>query len=119
MSKYVGIADCHGLESFISVPEKVLESELAGQNGNKSVVELVIMLSVRAIANRHRHAVIFTAEVDEADAAAIKFLLDGERYADALIKLKQCAKEIEVGKYPGMAKSWRMIPNTELDPFSE
>ncbi len=117
MSRYVGIADAHGLESFISLPEKVLEAELAGQNGKESAYEMVSMLSVRAMANRHRHAVVYRVEVDDADAAAIKFLLDGERYAEALIKLKKCAKEVEIGKQPGMKKSWRMIPNPELDPY--
>ena len=119
MTQYAGLADCYGIESFISVPEHILESELEGENGQKSVNAAVAMLSARARANRHRHAVVFRVEVDEADAVAIKWLLDGERRADALIKLKKCAKEVEVGKQPGMRKSWRLIPNADLDAMSD
>lgn len=119
MSQYVGLADCLGLESFIPVAEKILEAELEGQNGQKSVNATAAMLAVRARANRHRHAVNFRVEVDDADAAAVKWLLDGERRADALIKLKKCAKNVEVGKQPGMKKSWRLIPNKNLDPYSD
>jgi len=118
MSQYIGVADCHGLESFVPVAEKALEAELDGENGQFAVSLLASRFAVRAQANRHRHAVVYRAEVSEADAKKIKRLLYGKgKYADALIKLKQCAKEIEVGKYPGMAKSWRMIPNPELDPY--
>jgi hypothetical protein len=117
MTQYVGLCDCYGLESFISLPERVLETELAGENGTKSTNELVNMLSLRAQANRQRHAVIFRVEVDDADAQAIKWLMDGERYAEALEKLKKCATQVEVGKFPGMKKSWRLIPNPELDAW--
>lgn len=119
MTTWVGIADCNGLESFVSLPEKILEAELGGENGQKSVNVLVNTLALRALTNRHRHAVNFRVEVDEADAVAIKWLLDGERYADALIKLKKCAKEVEVGEFPGMQKSWKLIPNKNLDPYSD
>lgn len=119
MTTFVGLADCLGLESFIPVAEKILEAELEGQNGQKSVNTTVAMLAVRARANRHRHAVNFRVEVDDADAAAIKWLLDGERRADALIKLKKCAKGVEVGKQPGMKKSWRLIPNNDLDATTD
>lgn len=119
MSKYFGLADALGLESFISVPEQILETELEGENGQKSVNDIQAMLAIRARANRQRHAVNFKVEVDEADAVAIKWLLDGERRVDALIKLKKCAKEVEVGKHPGMKKSWRLIPNNNLDSMSD
>lgn len=110
MTQYTGIADAHGLESFISLPENVLEAELQGQNGQKSTNSLVSMLSIRAQANRHRHAVVFRIEIDEKDARKIKRLLDKGKYADALIKLKECANEVEVGKQLGMKKSWDLIP---------
>jgi hypothetical protein len=115
MTIWSGIADCHGLESFISLPEKALEAELDGQNGTKTVSELINMLNMRAQANRHRHTVVFRCEVDDADAQAIKWLLDGERYKEALRKLKKCANNVEVGR--GMQRSWRMIPNDSLDPY--
>jgi len=118
MSQYVGIADCHGLESFISVPERVLQAELDGENGEYAASSLMAMLSVRAQANRHRHAVIYRAEVGEKEARKIKSYLSKGKYAEALIRLKNVAKKIEVGKQLGMAKSWEMIPNPKLDPFS-
>lgn len=119
MTTWVGIADARGLESFISLPEKILEAELAGQNGQRSANNLITMLGVRAQANRHRHAVVYRVEVDDADAAAIKWLMDGERYAEALEKLKECAKQVEVGKFPGMKKSWRLIPDGNLDAMAD
>jgi len=96
----------------------VLEFEIEGQNGQKSVVKLANILSMRARANRYRHAVVYRVEVDEGDAKKIKRLLYKGEYASALRKLKKCAQEIEVGKQPGMAKSWRLIPNPKLDPYS-
>lgn len=119
MTQFIGIADCLGLESLISLPEKVLEAELAEQNGQATVDSLMNMLSVRAQANRQRHAVNFRVEVDEADAVAVKWLLDASRRPEALIKLKKCAKNVEVGKHLGMKKSWRLIPNPDLNPFSD
>lgn len=117
MSQYIGIADAYGLESFIPVAEKILEAELEGQNGNKSIAGLASILSMRAQANRHRHAVVFRVEVDEVHAQKIKELLDKEMRADALKLLKKSATNVEVGKQAGMKKSWRLIPNENLDPY--
>ena len=116
MTLYVGIADAHGLESFISLPERMLEAELAGENGQRSVNGTIGVLSLRAQANRQRHAVIFRVEVDEAEASVIKSLLDAGKGRKALIKLKKCARKVEVGK--DMQRSWAMIPNDDLDPYS-
>lgn len=116
MTQYVGIADAHGLESFVSVPEKMLEAELAGENGVRSVNGTIGMLSLRARANRQRHAVIFRAEVDEAAAALIKSLLEAGKGREALVKLKKSARKVEVGE--NMQRSWAMIPDDDLDPHS-
>lgn len=117
MGQYVGCADCYGLESFIPVAEKFLEAELEGQNGGKTVASLTGMLSLRAEANRHRHAVVYRVELDDLHARAIQAFMDKKEYVDALNLLKKAAKVIEIGKHLGMKKSWRMIPNPELDPY--
>lgn len=119
MSQYCGIADCYGLESFIPVAEKYLEAELEGENGQFHVNTIQAMLALRAQANRHRHAVAYRVEIDDLQARDIQSLIDKEQRAKALNLLKKSAKVVEVGKHPGMKKSWRMIPNPELDSATD
>jgi len=99
--EYCGIADCHGLESFI--PEK-------------DVKERLFILKIRALANRHRHAVVYRAEVPEDTAKVINRLLEKGEYEDSL-KILQTIPNIEIMQEHGMAKSWKLIPNKDLDPY--
>lgn len=57
MTIYVGIADAHGIESFIP------ESEAR-----------VDLLQLRAACNRQRHAVVYEAELEEEQARPIRVL---------------------------------------------
>jgi len=100
---YVGLADCHGIESFI--PEAEAETGLFG-------------LKMRAMANRQRHAVVYRADVPDDVAKTINKLLRKCKYEEALNVLK-AVPNVEIMKEAGMAKSWRMIPNPSLDPFSD
>ena len=76
------------------------------------------MMSLRANANRHRHAVVYQVDVDPATAKAVLAFIKDGKYTDALVKLKDEAKTISLAKSPGAEKSWRLIPNEDLDPFS-
>ena len=112
---YVGIADCHGIESFI--PEEKAN---------------VGILQVRASANIQRHAVVFKVTCNEAEASQIeKILAHGERndFVIALRKIKSWASD-EYARLCGAngvesplvevtnAKLWKNIPNHKLDPFN-
>jgi len=99
---YVGIADCHGIESFS------LKEDVTAQD--------IIYKVIRADANRHRHAVYFETELDTTALKMINGQLDDNKYIVALSLLK----ELSLGtKLPEThAKSWKLIPNPDLDPYS-
>lgn len=96
MSVFLGIADAHGLESLIE----------------ERKVSLVI-LQLRAEANRHRHAVVYRVVLPEEEAEIIRQEL-GKDPVSALMRLKE-ALGIEVEKK--FVRSWKMIPNHSLDPY--
>jgi hypothetical protein len=110
--KFYGIADAHGIESFRAVTYNVDTGDLQIDPRELG------MMSLRANANRHRHAVVYQADVDAATAKAVLALIKDGNYTDALTKLKDEAKTISLAKSPGVEKSWRLIPNEDLDPFS-
>lgn len=113
--EYIGIADCHGLESFI--PAKKFNAEEESFTMNNSAVAFMKM---RADANRQRHAVVYKAKVSGDDSDEIERLMADGQYAEALIFLKDNAREVGLIK-SGMGnaeKSWNMIPNPDLDPYN-
>jgi uncharacterized membrane protein YkoI len=61
---------------------------------------------------------VYQADVDAATAKDVLALIKDGKYTDALVKLKDEAKTISLAKSPGAEKSWRLIPNDDLDPFS-
>ena len=105
--KYFGIADAHGIESFIQGDPTDI---------NHSVQAMV--LDLRAGANRHRHAVVFIVDIPESTAQDIEDLLEEKDYIEALVRLKMSVKFLQLTNLPGAEKSWRMIPNPDLDPYS-
>jgi hypothetical protein len=135
--KFYGIADAHGIESFNPVTFN-METETLQVDPR----ELSIMV-LRANANRHRHAVVYQAELTKEDARKINDLLSASDYdespleldpydespsgqdpkklkpsAKALLKLKASATSIMLARSPGAEKSWNLIPNPDLDPYS-
>lgn len=114
MGIYVGIADAHGLESFVGLDALNAESLLTNQKRNKGNA-LSQVLFLRAQANRHRHAVVYRVELDSKSAVRIGELLEDSRFKDALIVLKQVAKNVKLGQH--MQNSWALIPNDILDPW--
>ena len=73
---------------------------------------------LRAQANRHRHAVVFLVDVNEEIAGEVLDLLDEGEYEEALVVLKEGATSVSLARMPGAEKSWGLIPNPDLDPYS-
>jgi hypothetical protein len=105
--KYFGIADAHGIESFIQGDPTDI---------NHSVQAMV--LDLRAGANRHRHAIVFIVDISEETAASIQADLDDGLFIEALDNLKGSVETLRLTNLPGAEKSWRLIPNPDLDPYS-
>jgi hypothetical protein len=97
-----GIADCHGIESMV---EK-------GTGRDKEIS----LLNIRAMSNRHRHAILYEADLDKETFDTLNKQLDEDKdYTGALETLKERA--LELRSLPGQEKSWGLIPNPVLDPW--
>lgn len=101
--KYIGIADAHGIESFLPYDD------------NKEAFPIAL----RANANRQRHAVVYIAELGTEEVKSIKALVEASKFKEALILMKQVARTIgfperHVKEY---SQSWELIPNDLLDPY--
>ena len=55
---------------------------------------------------------------DDMASMVEEMLADGD-YADALIAIKDYAEEVQIARGQGVnpEKTWKMIPNPDLDPF--
>jgi hypothetical protein len=102
LNTYVGIADAHGIESW-NRKEDVNERD----RGFKVM---------RADLNRQRHAIYYEVEMDKGNAKTIEDILKDEDWILALEKLKEYAHEIRTTR--NHAKSIKLIPNPDLDPWS-
>jgi hypothetical protein len=104
--KYYGIADAHGIESFIK------GDPASPENSTQTMI-----LHMRAGANRQRHAVVYIVDISESTAQDVDDLLEEGDYTGALVRLKLSVEDLQLTNLPGAEKSWRMIPNPDLDPF--
>ena len=100
-----GIADCHGIESIT-----IKSANAIRKHG-------VVML-IRALANRQRHAVLYYAKMELIQYARIKELVLKQKYVEALTVLK----EKSVVRFPTrykrvFIKSWALIPDPTLDKW--
>lgn len=105
--KYFGIADAHGIESFIKGDPTDPEHSMNA-----------MMLDLRAGANRQRHAVVYIVDLSESTAQDIEDLLEEKDYEGALVRLKMSVTNLQLTNLIGAEKSWRLIPNSDLDPYS-
>lgn len=110
--KFYGLADAHGLESF----QPVVYS-MSTESFNIDPRELSMMM-LRANANRHRHSVVYQVDISAEVAKEVDDLMADGEHAEALIILKEKAKTVSLAKSPGAEKSWGLIPNPDLDPYS-
>ena len=102
MTTYIGIADCHGIESFLPM------------EGNEKHLGFLIL---RAGANRQRHALVYQVEMDEMQSAIFKSVLSDGDYIKACAMLHDPSFIENVGVEQSMLASWDMLPNPRLDPF--
>lgn len=96
---YIGIADAHGIESFV-LKDKASWSPAT--------------FLLRANANRQRHACYFEADLTEDEAEMIQQLVNAEKYAMALQLLKSQPAVLVSEEH---MHSWTLIPNDKLDPY--
>ena len=95
---YTGIADCHGIESFIPKGET--------PQG---------YLIFRAEANYQRHAVVYEADMKEEDATMVGNLIKDN--AETAFKfMNNTAVEIRLAGQRA-PKLWSNLPNPNLDPY--
>ena len=102
--KYVGIADAHGIEFFMT------EAEFKASP---------YPMQMRADANRQRHAVAFVCELTKDRADTIQKSIEDQKFKRALKELKNLAVTIGFpeNRVEAYEKSWNMIPNSKLDPW--
>lgn len=104
----VGIADCHGIESYLDATE--LEKE---ENRNTFG-----MMLLRATSNRQRHAVVYMAALTKRDDKIINMALKEGTWDVALNHLKATAIKVSFPEcHESTKRSWKMIPNSDLDPW--
>lgn len=111
--EYIGIADAHGLESFIPARKFNIEEESFTLD-----TPAIAFMNMRATANRQRHSVVYKVDLSPTDADLINSLYVEGEYITSLQELKARARSVSLIKSPGAEKSWGMIPNPNLDPFS-
>lgn len=99
---YVGVADAHGIESFHR------KEDTTSFDRSCRII--------RADANRHRHAVYFEADLDKESLKVVNGFLEESKYALALEWLKRLS--VELRSMPNHEKSWKLIPNVDLDPYN-
>ena len=108
-----GIADCHGIESWLPVKK---------DKTDKDMQHNVSMMMMRADANRQRHSVVYLARLLEHDFK--KFTGYCEKGSPKYDKeALECLKQRNLGEVKLLAsgnakKSWGLIPNSELDPYN-
>ena len=117
MKTYFGLADCKGIESFLSADELSQADMLEALEGKPIIKRLdsqINMLFWRARANEQRHPVIYQVKVTDKVIKNMDALLKDGKYIEALNYLKEAASEIQIEK--GKEKRWNKIPNSELEP---
>jgi len=104
LEKYIGIADAHGLESFLKYEE------------HKDHLGFLVM---RASLNRQRHALVYQVELTANQADAIARMMANEKYILACRALHDPAFLVDspIGVENDMVDSWELIPNPRLDPY--
>lgn len=124
---YYGIADCHGLESFIKAASDIDDidalyalglADRSGESISKEMNGTIAMMKMRCHANQQRWPVIYMAKLSNEDAEMVQELFDSGDYINALEVVKHNSVEIKLARRNGASeRTWNRIPNPELDPF--
>ncbi len=103
---YCGIADAHGIESFVEKDPK----------GNQHA-----LMSIRAVTNRQRHAVYYELELEPGFVSEITEELKESGPIEALNTMKVIVDEhdieVRLGGGGDVVASYNLIPNPDLDPW--
>lgn len=101
LTEFIGLADTHGIESFKSRKDADARFET--------------LIAIRAETNRQRHAVCFQALLTEAGEKEVIAQIEAGDFIEALNVLRAVALALVCEE--GWEKSWKLIPNPELDPW--
>ena len=109
VKKIFGIADAHGIESMKDIQD-MSEADIKRRK---------FTMFLRAEANRQRHAVLYEAEVAGETLKEVERKLDKGFFIGALVQLKREALSVGFpeGRFKMYEKSWKMIPDDDLDPY--
>ena len=106
MTEYVGIADCHGIESFF--PSDQLRKED------------LMMMHIRCESNAQRHALVFRVTLKAEQERRIQSLLNSTNYILALKLIKELNSDGKIKNFEisrGKEHLFKRIPNPKLDPY--
>ena len=104
---YIGIADCHGIESMM--PEKDADVEF---------------LPLRSMSNPQRFSVVYKITVNQKQYNMLEKHLKKQNFIGALrcIKTMQRGDDSSLGKLQDLhvdnPQFWKRIPNPKLDPYN-
>jgi S1-C subfamily serine protease len=123
LETYIGLADCHGLSSFIedTINPRLMVSIFGEEEAKEKEKQRNAMLhgmQLSAYHNNQRRTVVYQAKVTKEVADEIKELMQDGEILDALIVLKDRNTQIALLQgVPNAKKFWEQIPNPDLDPF--
>lgn len=124
LETYIGLADCHGLSSFLEDPvinTRLMVSIFGEEEAKEKEKQRNAMLhgmQLSAYHNNQRRTVVYQAKVTKEVADEIKELMQDGEILDALIVLKDRNTQIALLQgVPNAKKFWEQIPNPDLDPF--
>ena len=105
MKRYIGLADCYGIESFMPYDTNVRVTDML----------------IRAYANSHRKAIVFKAEFEPDHIKAINKLLECNYTINAFKLIKELyatgqVKDLQISA--GKKRYYDAIPDETLDPYN-
>jgi len=120
---YYGLADCHGLESFVHDVDDSMTDLFFTKQESKSKSSDQYAMCLRARENQQRHAVVYRVLLPEEIVKMIEQDLKDGNYQKALQEVKENTVKVQVGTFmttkAAAEKNWRMIPNPDLDPYHQ
>lgn len=130
---YYGMADAHGIVSFIPEPAEsehwvdmdrmfdlgMIDMRAEATPEKKKYNTTLGMMLRMAQANMQRHSVVFRVELNKTTAEMVDDMISSGEYDTALNLIKAEAITIQLAKVGGTnsEKMWNAIPNPELDPM--
>lgn len=120
---FYGLADCHGVESFVHEVSPVARELFFAPEDSENVSAGQYAMCLRAHANPQRHAVAYRVKMEEEDSNKVQEMLKNTQYVEALNYIKEHAIELQLGTQyttkKAAEKNWKMIPNPDLDPYHD